>query len=181
MSKEAALDELQHIKEWFTTLPPEPVVRWTSVCIVAGRATGWVDVEVAGLQESLNVGWVWTVVEPAGADDWSMCIALAPDANGWWSATTISRALEAWVKKESGRDDIAFLFDARLPSVMAWQLSEAIADAPETETYQLAERVTATAGVMDALLAMPWEGAAAVTQVLATIQALPPREASGED
>jgi hypothetical protein len=126
------------IREWFVSLPPEPIAGWTSMDVDDGRpdpvATGWVDVEVPALLHHLEVAWVWTIVAPEDEQPrGELTIKLPYNRPQAWTPVAISSALGAWVANHCGRDDVGFTWDPTLPSMMRSWVVLIIAENDEHE------------------------------------------------
>lgn len=161
-------DYLPRIVAWFQALPPEPVVKWTAACLTPDHqiVSGFIDVEVPPLLLELEVCWIWTIVPPeddALLDELDVPVAYGPD--GGWTPMRVSERLSRWVSEHVDRDDVHFLWDPALWSLVR-QLVEDAAKTDEGDMIDIGDGVRATSEVMDRLLEMPWEDAAEITRAM---------------
>ena len=166
---------------WFRSLPPEPVIRWTSACLSEDKPVGYefVDVEVSPLLHELEVGWIWTIRRPDENEPPGLLeVILDYDTDQGWSPIHMSDGLSRWVAENVGRDDVRFVCDPGAWSLFAWYVEDCRERAKGEDLIEMGEGVRATSEVMDTLLAMPWETDA---EIIATMQQVRDRHVAEAD
>jgi hypothetical protein len=167
--------------------PRGGTVRWASDHLTAERpwATGWIDIRIPNGGPP-DMGWVWTILciddpdQPEPGQLWQfpwphdleIRSVFGPvegryesEPRGGWSARTVGDALSFWAARHAGRDDLRFAWAPEAgPSRMLELVEErAAADGP---TWDLGDGLEVVDGVMDDLLALDPEEAAAITRIL---------------
>lgn len=125
-----ARDHVADLVDLLRSLPAGDIVQWgTETAEDDGWIAGWCDVWAPALARPLGWSWVWTVTAASGDVDGPLYLRLPgePRSGGGdlgWPASSVSRALEAWVAQRAGRSDLAFVF---IPGLISDWIAEVIA------------------------------------------------------
>jgi hypothetical protein len=87
-----------------------------------------------------------------------------------WEPVDISRIVQNWIAEHTGRTDLTLVYDASVEDPLTAELQDRIESIKGGETVQIGDGVFAHPEVMDQLLAMSPEEAAAVTEAMQKVR-----------